>query len=658
MQVIAHNMLSQFTNRQLKISTNEKKKSTEKLSSGYKINRSADDAAGLQISEKLRWQIRGLNQGKDNIQDGISLIKTGEGALGEVHDILQRVRELSVQAYNDTNTEQDRQAIQGEVDEILEEIDRISDTTTFNTKYLLKGDPVETIQVSEDMEVNYTVQKEITFTLPEWLRNKVDDKMEEHPSYTQAPGDYDGIMRQTEIDPATGEEIVKYYGPEHDPFDTDTANMEWSGMDWDGSISNNPTAKVDFSGLESSSDSAEDLYMNLYQLIGCQIRFPCGTCSSTYQGISFSGMASGLSVGEDAVVKLSSEFRYNNVNLTETSFTDADGSSYKGYLEAVSSLMDKQASAVPQPSDDEKKDQAKALARNIAKDLRNKVYDAMDKVMGKAHFDRVLKTEGDDYSLIVYDYRDTGHLTWPKAADSSVIMTGKAKASVSTTHIQPGEVVDIETPMHIMAGAVSKSWLPIHLPDICRASLGLTYYDVARYEERESYSSSYQAKIDAWKETGYHEISVSRTITGPVSIADGYWWENGEPRVKFKTEIQTWIETETQRTWDPKPNAGPGDVWMERQYTPSHLQLVDDAIAKVSRARSQFGAEQNRLEHAYNINANTSENSQSAESRIRDTDMAEEMVNNTKHNILEQAGQSMLAQANQSRQGVLALLGI
>lgn len=655
MQVIAHNMLSQFTNRQLKISTNEKKKSTEKLSSGYKINRSADDAAGLQISEKLRWQIRGLNQGKDNIQDGISLIKTGEGALAEVHDILQRVRELSVQAYNDTNTEQDRQAIQSEVDEVLEEIDRISDTTTFNTKYLLKGNPVETIQVSEDMEVNYTVQKEITFTLPEWLREKVDDEMKEH-SYNQAPGDYDGIMRQTVTNSAGKEEVV-YYGPEHDPFHTNTANMTWTGVDWDNSINNNPTAKVDFSGLENHSNSAEDLYMNLYQLIGCQIRFPCGTCSSEYQGISFSGTASGLSVGDDAVVKSSSEFRHNNVNLTATPFTDADGSSYKGYLEAVSSLMDKQASAVPQPTDDEKKDQAKTLARNIAKDLRNKVYDAMDEVMGKVHFDRVLKAEGDDYSLIVYDYRDNGHLTWPKAADSSVIMTGKAKASVSTTHIQPGEFVDIETPMHIMAGAVSQSWLPIHLPDICRASLGLMYYDVARYEERESYSPSYQAKIDAWKETGYHETSVTRTVTGPVSIADGYRWENGEPRVKVKTEIQTWTETETHRTWDPKPNAGPGDVWMERQYTPSHLQLVDDAIAKVSRARSQFGAEQNRLEHAYNINANTSENSQSAESRIRDTDMAEEMVNNTKHNILEQAGQSMLAQANQSTQGVLALLG-
>lgn len=656
-----------FTNRQLKITTKDKEKSTEKLSSGYKINRSADDAAALQISEKLRWQIRGLNRGKDNIQDGISLVKTGEGALSEVHEILQRVRELSIQAYNDTNTEQDRQAIQSEVDDILNEIDRISDTTTFNTKYLLKGDPIETIQVTEDMEIDAYTTKDISFDLPAWLKDNVDDKMEVHPSYTQSPGKFDSYMPQTVKDPVSGEEQVIYYGPKEDVFQTKTDNMIWYGdtpagqaagyTGWDNSINNNPTAKVDFSGLKTNSNNTQELYQNLYDLIGCQIRFPCGTCSSQYQGISFSGTAVGLSVEDNAVIKESSEFRYNNVNLTSTKFTNADGNSYQGYLEAVKALMDEQESADPPLTDQVKTDQTKELAENIAKDLRNKVFDAMDKVMGKVHFDRVLKTQGDDFSLIVYDYRDTGSLTMPTAANSNVIMKGSARAKISVKSIKPGEYVEIENPIHIMAGAVKESWLPIHLPNISKSSLGLDEYNVAIYDEEESYSPSYKAKIDAWLKTGYKEISVTVPVT-ICSIKDKkIEWTNGESSTKYEFETKTEMRQETRKIWDPKPQTKPGDVWIERLYQPSNLWVVDDAIAKVSRARSTFGAEQNRLEHAYNINANTEENSQAAESRIRDTDMAEEMVNQSKHSILEQAGQSMLAQANQSTQGILSLLG-
>lgn len=137
MQTLMHNLSAQFANRQLNITTEESSKASEKLSSGYRINRSADDAAGLQISEKLRWQIRGLDTGAHNINDGISLIQTADGALSEVHSVLQRVRELSIQAYNDTNTQSDRNAIQAEIDESLKEIDRIANDTTFNTKQIL-----------------------------------------------------------------------------------------------------------------------------------------------------------------------------------------------------------------------------------------------------------------------------------------------------------------------------------------------------------------------------------------------------------------------------------------------------------------------------------------------------------------------------------------
>ena len=137
--VVQHNLTAMNANRQLGITTGQQAKSSEKLSSGYRINRAADDAAGLTISEKMRSQIRGLNKASDNAQDGISLIQTAEGALNEAHSILQRMNELATQAANDTNTSSDRTAIKKEIDALTSELDRIASTTQFNTQNLLDG---------------------------------------------------------------------------------------------------------------------------------------------------------------------------------------------------------------------------------------------------------------------------------------------------------------------------------------------------------------------------------------------------------------------------------------------------------------------------------------------------------------------------------------
>ena len=137
--VVQHNMQAANTNRQLGITSGAQAKSTEKLSSGYRINRAADDAAGLSISEKMRSQVRGLNRASTNAQDGISAVQTAEGALNEVHSILQRMNELATQAANDTNTSVDRSSIKSEINELACEIDRISSTTQFNTMNLLDG---------------------------------------------------------------------------------------------------------------------------------------------------------------------------------------------------------------------------------------------------------------------------------------------------------------------------------------------------------------------------------------------------------------------------------------------------------------------------------------------------------------------------------------
>ncbi len=159
--VVQHNLTAMNTSRQLGITTTGLQKSTEKLSSGYKINRAADDAAGLSISEKMRNQIRGLNKAASNTQDGISLVQTAEGALNEVHSMLQRVSELAVQASSDVNGTADRIAIKDEIDELKDEIDRVATTTQFNKMNILDGSfKDKSIQVGANSGQNITIDIE------------------------------------------------------------------------------------------------------------------------------------------------------------------------------------------------------------------------------------------------------------------------------------------------------------------------------------------------------------------------------------------------------------------------------------------------------------------------------------------------------------------
>lgn len=150
---VNHNLSAMNAQRQLGITSGQKKKSAEKLASGYQINRAADDAAGLTISEKMRWQIRGLNKASRNVQDGISLIQTADGALEQVHEILQRMNELATQAANDTNTYDDRENLKSELDQLKQEINRISKTTQFNTQNILMMKQLVTIEADDYSEV-------------------------------------------------------------------------------------------------------------------------------------------------------------------------------------------------------------------------------------------------------------------------------------------------------------------------------------------------------------------------------------------------------------------------------------------------------------------------------------------------------------------------
>jgi len=159
--VVQHNMTAANANRQLGVTTSAQAKQTEKLSSGYKINRAADDAAGLTISEKMRSQIRGLTQASKNAQDGVSCVQTAEGALNEVEDMLQRMNELAVKAKNDTNMTADRDAIQSELNALSSEINRVQSSTQFNNQNLLDG----TFSAGKSLQVGANSANEITITI-------------------------------------------------------------------------------------------------------------------------------------------------------------------------------------------------------------------------------------------------------------------------------------------------------------------------------------------------------------------------------------------------------------------------------------------------------------------------------------------------------------
>lgn len=334
--VIQHNMSVLNTGRMLKDNRLKVAKSTEKLSSGYRINRSADDAAGLAISEKMRKKIRGLERGMENVQDGISLCQVADGALNEVADILQRVRELSIQAYNGTNSKSDRQIIQDEVDQCIEELDRTFETTKFNEIYIFHDGN----RVQGDMfHPESHIVKDHVRTLkdiPSWL--KINDKsvkpgehpqIEKHSGYLTGQEQYlDGIMKQT-FEYGNKKEIKLYFGNDHgttadgyrwagDFIKNDTGteaynvlmkkgnafydyiskhldkNGDYTG--WTPKLSDNVSAKLDFSEL-ANTKNASDLYNKLSELVGTELGFPCGSCP-LMEAVRFGGEYIGVGGGK------------------------------------------------------------------------------------------------------------------------------------------------------------------------------------------------------------------------------------------------------------------------------------------------------------------------------------------------------------------------
>lgn len=648
--VLAHNLTAMSAQRQFNIVGTSKKKSTEKLSSGYKINRAADDAAGLTISEKMRSLIRGLNQGSDNIQEGISLIQIADGAMDEICSMLHRVKELSIKANNDTNTASDREAMQKEINQIFSELDRISESAEYNTMKVLKGNPVHswTEKVSEDKLVERElVLKSTVRELPGWL--EIDNSVSNH-SYAGTQ-DVSGIMFADEkAEDGTINKV--YYGPEQPGSDIDLGDKglyKWSGREWTPEMSDNSTAKIDFSNL-SKVDSADDLYNNMFSLLGTSMGFPCGTCNETRLSVGFSGTVDGftyypqrlyVNVGDTSLSKC--------VDLANMkTFTDSNGKKVNCF-DAIKDLIKTQEKDETK-TDGEKLAEVRALGNEIAKQLAAKTNDMLKTT---THYDRTLYHAGDS-SLLVYDYRDTDVIS-PDSTVSGVVKSSTSYARVPYFELMEGEInyFEEENPIRIVCSNVKDDYIDFDLPCLNYELLGLNNYNVADYSY--SYTDEFKKRLEDW-EKDVTKVSHSKEVMVTNVYTQFAGFKDGEP-----TYRSTYSSEKKTETWYEEVHNGPKPVPTGKDITSSgynraDVSRVDNALDIVLAERSRLGAIQNRLEHTYNNNLNKAENTTAAESRIRDTDMATEVVNNTKINILEQAVTSMMAQANQSNQGVLSLL--
>ena len=536
--VVQHNMSAMNANRNLGVTTGMQAKSSEKLSSGYKINRAADDAAGLSISEKMRSQIRGLNKASDNAQDGISLIQTAEGALNESHSILQRMRELSVQASNGTETDDDREAVQNEISQLQEELTRISETTEFNTMKLLDG--------SQSGSTSSTGSG---------------------PKFGVVDATLDGALVTSNvkgIKVATAASTTTKAGQE-------TAIWAADGKTLTLNLSKNKVY---------TQDEIDDLIANAKQEDSTATGAPAEVKVSLKNGIFNADADTTAGTATVGGVKAVSD------DGTVTGFVGADTISF--------------------------------TANKYGTEFNNTVFKfAFDKAAGKEEVETNTAIEISGTNTVT-EGQYTIHLAAGKEYTAEDLEDILKTAGFDFDVKLSGNTPDEPNTLFATSGASSVS--DITMGDTAGAGLGST---------------------DAmWGQAGYDSVSSGAGITLQIGANEG--------------------QTMSFSIVDMSARALGVDGNKVDLSTQSGAQkattTIDAAIKKVSAQRGKMGAIQNRLEHTISNLDTAAENTQTAESRIRDTDMAEEMVEYSKNNILAQAGQSMLAQANQSTQGVLSLL--
>ena len=548
--VVQHNMSAANANRMMNVTTSSLSKSTEKLSSGYKINRAADDAAGLSISEKMRGQIRGLSKASSNAQDGISLIQTAEGALNESHSILQRMRELSVQAANGTETDDDREAVNNEIKQLQDELTRISDTTEFNTMKLLDGSQAGPKGVSSTG--NVTTGASIA-------------KLK-GATATITAGD------------ASGATVT--FGKEYMNIDGAVIVVDFSKLSED----DKNALKVKWADNTSSTVSKkaaeifEKTINNAIDESGLSVEHVSVSASGTTGFKITSG-----STGIDSVIKTDDA---NHMYGT----SDANGVFAKTFDTATKDL--------------EAAGTTKYNGEAIAADKAFYVEINGQKLVAKS----AAVNNSDDMSTVAKNLQD------------------QINAAIADYNTNTVAARDEDDKIKDVVVSVTKD-----------GRLSIT-------SESGSVSLSDFGGEEVVKNLGLDAASTKTAANGGITLQIG---ANEGQTMNFGIDNMS----------AESLGVGAGKIDLSTQTKASTATTtIDAAIKKVSAQRSQLGAVQNRLEHTINNLDTAAENTQTAESRIRDTDMAKEMVEYSKNNILMQAGQSMLAQANQSNQGVLSLL--
>lgn len=702
--VIQHSIWAMNASRMLGINDRKITKSGEKLSSGYKINRASDDAAGLSISEKMRKKIRGLEKGMENVEDGISLCQVADGALNEVTDLFQRARELTIKAYNGTNSKDDRQIIQNEIEQCLKEADRIFETTKFNEIPVFhNGQEVHGTYLDT---TPYTVMDHAVVyrDMPSWL--KINDatvvpgtypQIVEHSGYRGITQDTNGIMKKDFL-LSNGSYVSLYFGPDKGG---DVGGYQWVGdfvkhnmghellqpgqdlynyiyatdgsgnykhldssgnyLGWTPTVTDNVSAKLDFSELKGKTDP-KDLYNALSDLVGVELAFPCGTCARM-EAIRFSGEFQG--VNNIVFYDQGNYWSVDTIDLNKKSF-NWDGKTYNGYFDAITDIM------AMDDTNPDKVTKSLALSDEIARNLASSTYDLLKHEMS-SHYDRATMDLADPYSVYIYDYRDTDAVR-PDTTMSDIRTYSKVAFDYERV-ITTGREVEYdrwdEGQIWIQASDGTPDGMFIKSGYLSLKKLGLERYTVNdyRYEVTMMDPDGYARQLEEWYKAAPEPTPVRSTIKVPIIDRDTYVpadtkviYEDGEKKqvtlrpavINYKTvdrEIINYVYSNDTRGPKPVPDYDVTEI-----YTPTDLSILDDALAEINRVRSYYGASQNRLEHTYKNNSNVHENLTYAESRIRDTDMADEMVNNSMLNILKQAGLSMLSQANQANQGVLSLL--
>lgn len=604
--IINHNMNASNAHRLMTGNTMNAGKSMEKLSSGLRINRAGDDAAGLAISEKMRAQIRGLDQASRNSQDGISMLQTAEGALNETHSILQRMRELATQAASDTNVTVDRDEIQKEMNQLSSEINRIGNTTEFNTQSILKGndsyavDTTGIANLTSTFAAGTTVHTAASQTLAfSNIANGNSIDMEGKKIELNLNGnkvtinfDYDAAatLNTATADTANATDssvTITYRAGATALTSTNLMNAVKTGLD--AVIQKNSNLYGNYSTTASTGTGMADLTITALSTGDyAGAKGNIGTTADPGTAIVGAGAAS---VGDSVDYKAYKDIdltSYNTVaemtalvgtgmtiNDKQIEFYNADNGAYEGNAIGVD-ISDAVTSGA-----------ATDLVSAIATQLGTSGIEGVNVHAGTA-------TATDTFGTNKGTSFGTGHL---------IITNDVGGAVGNKTEISDGGVSG-KFEATFQVGANQSQGFKIDINDMRAVSLAVT------------------------GKAGEDASVTGATFTATNTVTDG--------------------------TSDATKEAAL-DVSSYEKATAA-IKVINNAIESVSAERSKLGAFQNRLEHTIANLGTSSENLSSAESRIRDVDMAKEMMTFSKNNILSQAAQAMLAQANQQPQGVLQLL--